>query len=152
MNEKKLQKLTDEAKIVGLKLKGYSLREIAVYLHKPYKTVQRLFNSAIKKELSRTDSKREMLIEVDVQRLEALIKAVYEKALKGEYKAIEAVLKIMERKARLLGLDQQIEHTVNNFNGICLLPPEDPISKPIFVNSEIIHESDNTSKNLQPEN
>lgn len=127
MSPKKLERLKTESDVIALKLKGYSIREIARYLEKPYKTIQKVFAVAIQKELANSNNKREILVEMDVQRLETLTKAIFEKATKGDYKAIEMVLKIMERKARLLGLDQQIEHTVNNFNGLCFLPPEDPI-------------------------
>jgi DNA-binding PucR family transcriptional regulator len=39
-------------------------------------------------------------------RLDALHTAVWDKALEGDYKALEIVLKIMDRRSRLLGLDQ----------------------------------------------
>jgi hypothetical protein len=42
---------------------------------------------------------------LESDRLDALHRAVWDKALEGDYKALEIVLKVMERRSRLLGLD-----------------------------------------------
>lgn len=43
--------------------------------------------------------------QIEIERLDAMWRAVYEKATNGDYKAIDQCLKIMERRSRYLGLD-----------------------------------------------
>lgn len=52
---------------------------------------------------------------VQLRRLDVMISAIWEKARNGDKDAIDRVLKIMERQAKLLGLDQpqRIETTFN---------------------------------------
>ena len=38
--------------------------------------------------------------------------AVWDEAAKGEYAAIDRVLKILERRAKLLGLDMPVRHDI----------------------------------------
>lgn len=49
------------------------------------------------------------VLELEVSRLDALLAAVWEKAVAGKYEAIDRVLKIMDRRARHLGLDKASE-------------------------------------------
>lgn len=45
------------------------------------------------------------LRKVEIERLDRCLAAVWEKALKGDVRSIEVVLKIAERRSRFLGLD-----------------------------------------------
>jgi hypothetical protein len=55
--------------------------------------------------LAREDA--EALRELELQRLDALLKAIWPRALEGELAAIDRALRISERRARLCGLDLQ---------------------------------------------
>lgn len=50
----------------------------------------------------------EQIISEDLQRLELIEKAILGAALAGDYHAIDRLLKVQERRARLLGLDAAI--------------------------------------------
>lgn len=54
---------------------------------------------------------------LEIDRLDALMTGVYPQAIKGNQGAIDRVLRIMERRAKLLGLDapvqQEIEGRIN---------------------------------------
>jgi hypothetical protein len=60
-------------------------------------------------ELNRLNAIRaetaEQMQRLEVGRLDELLKAVWSKAKKGEFAAIDRVLSIMQRRAKLLGLD-----------------------------------------------
>ena len=45
---------------------------------------------------------------LELARLDALLRAVWPKAMRGELTAVDRVLKIMERRANLLGLDAPV--------------------------------------------
>jgi hypothetical protein len=50
--------------------------------------------------------------QLENDRLDLLFNAIWEQALAGDPKAVEACLKVMTRRARLLGLDTPPEHRV----------------------------------------
>lgn len=49
--------------------------------------------------------------ELEMARLDTLMAAVWDKAVGGKYEAIDRVLKIMDRRAKLLGLDKTRENS-----------------------------------------
>jgi hypothetical protein len=51
----------------------------------------------------------EEVIAMERERLDALLGAVWEQALAGDFQAVDRALKIMERRARLLGLDRPLK-------------------------------------------
>ena len=57
---------------------------------------------------------------MEVERLNELFKSAYPKAKKGDEKSINSCLKIMERKAKLLGLDAPEKQEVDNKGNINL--------------------------------
>ena len=56
------------------------------------------------------------VLQLEVERLDALLLALWPNAKRGDYGAIDRVLKIMERRAKLLGLDMVAANTVQNLN------------------------------------
>jgi len=90
------------ARAVELALDGKSYdfiaREIGVSSRgNAWRTVQKALNDRV---VAGVDELREL----ECDRLDALQVAVWAKAEQGDLKAIETVLKIMDRRARLLGL------------------------------------------------
>src|SRR5438874_1736904 len=63
----------------------------------------------VKRELARIAAvcreEAEEVRDLELSRLDALQVGLWERAVGGDIKAVEAVLKLMERRARLLGLD-----------------------------------------------
>ncbi len=46
------------------------------------------------------------ILELELKRLDELMFALWDRAIQGEFKAVDRVLKIMERRAKILGLDK----------------------------------------------
>jgi hypothetical protein len=102
----RVQAQENRRKAVELRRAGLSFRQIAKELGMSksgcYKAVQRALTD-IQKEL---DDSATLLCAQESDRLDTLQVNVWSQALKGDVKAIDRVLRIMERRARLLGLDK----------------------------------------------
>lgn len=48
------------------------------------------------------------IVELDLSRLDDMLASVWTKAIEGKYEAIDRVLKIMDRKARIVGYDKSL--------------------------------------------
>jgi hypothetical protein len=57
------------------------------------------------------------VVHQELDRLDSLQVAIWDKAMGGDEKAILAILKIMERRARYLGLDKPMKVEVTNYDG-----------------------------------
>jgi hypothetical protein len=79
------------------------------------------------------------LVELESQRLDALQAGLWDKALAGDVKAARTVVKIMERRARLLGLDAPTRVQRDQFG---LAEKSGP---------ELLAEADRVGLNLSPE-
>lgn len=98
------------AKCLELRASGLSLRAIAAKVGMAHSSVA----EAIEAELNElTKEPAERLRTVEVARLDRLLKAMWPKAMKGDVYRVDRCLKIMERRAKLLGLDAPTkqEHT-----------------------------------------
>lgn len=95
----------DEYEMLKLKLRGLSQREIAARYNVSDATVSRV----LKRQLSvyRENNMHEIneLVSIEEGRLDEMYKALQPKIEKGDSRAIEAGIKISERRAKLLDLD-----------------------------------------------
>lgn len=95
----------DEYEMLKLKLRGLSQREIATRFNVSDATVSRV----LKRQLSiyRENNMHEIneLVSIEEGRLDDMYKALQPKIEKGDSRAIEAGIKISERRAKLLDLD-----------------------------------------------
>ena len=60
------------------------------------------------KEIKREPA--EELDSLELARLDTLLTRVWPKALQGDHKAIDTELKLMERRARMMGIDAPVKH------------------------------------------
>jgi hypothetical protein len=107
------------ARAVELALTGMPYDEIAAavgYANRgtAWRTVQRALRDRTFKAV---DEYREM----ELSRLDALQSACWEQALTGELRAVEAVLKVMHQRSRLLGLDNNMA-TMGGNQGLFMAP------------------------------
>ena len=72
-----------------------------------YRDVKQEINEIV----SETKETAREVIELELQRLDELFNSVFQKAIGGDMKAVDRVLRIQERRSKLLGLDkpQQIK-------------------------------------------
>ena len=94
-----------------LRLEGMTYAEIAERMGKSVSTVHGYVADSlaeVTKEVS------EQLRDVEAARLDALQHAIWERAIDGDLSAMDRVIKIVDRRARLLGLDAPQQVAVNN--------------------------------------
>ena len=98
-------------KVVALRRQGASISEIARTLDISAATASSDLTAALE-AVGRTFDARETMT-LELERLDRMMLGVYQDAVNGDDKKIATVLKIMERRARYLGLDAQPERDVN---------------------------------------
>lgn len=110
-----------EKRAVELRKAGLDYRTIAHQLgfNDPkwaYRLVQRALDRTLR------EAGTEQIRDFEGDRLDKLQAAVWPRALQGDIPAVNAVLRIMERRARLFGLDApvQVQATVETFDGSTL--------------------------------
>lgn len=96
--------LDNSLKALELRKQGKTYAEIAKRLHycdgsAAYKAVQRAMKEVLQEPVKE-------LKELELARLDQLQNALWPRASKGSGKAIEVLLKVMARRAKLMGLDQ----------------------------------------------
>lgn len=130
----------ERKKAIGLRLEGYSYREIAAELGVSVETAYRYVNDGWDRIKTETDQDREDLRNLELARCDAMLKRalplatrnnlvlidielgpdgpaeVRKDAIDVQFKAMDRVLKIGKRRADLLGLDAptKVESTVTN--------------------------------------
>ena len=107
----KPQVLDKEQKVVSLRREGFTWDQIAkeVGYASPSGASDAYYRASYRVVQDDIDQLRQL----ENDRLDYLLNAVWDNALAGDYKAVEACLKIMARRARLLGLDTRIDANLN---------------------------------------
>jgi len=92
-----------QAKALTLRLKGYTLKEIAKQLGYANKSVayNTIMSGIDKVRAEHADEYRA----IECARMDSYLKTIRGKILKGDVKAIDCAVRISARRARLLGLD-----------------------------------------------
>lgn len=100
--------------VANLRLAHYTQQEIANELGLSVTTVCRDLQALRAEWQERRSMAFDGWVAEELAKLDALERAILPQALQGKPGAAERVLKIMDRRARMLGLDkpQQHEHTV----------------------------------------
>ncbi len=91
------------------RLGGESWADIATSMDYPSPvTVKREVDLLVSKAMNiATDDRKREVVEMELDRLDALQNAVWGMALTGDFKAVETTLKIMQHRARLLALGEE---------------------------------------------
>jgi hypothetical protein len=98
--------------VMQLRLQGLAPTEIAEKLHVNVNTVHADLRHAVLSVQQRATLETEQLREIELMRLDKLQQPYWTRALKGDVDALDRVLKIMERRAKMLGLDAPARHAV----------------------------------------
>lgn len=96
-----------------LRLGGASYAQIAEKLQMTAGGAFKAVDRALLRQRHDTDEKAEKLRRIELARLDRLQLGLWPKAKRGEEKAVREVLRVMERRAKLLSLDAaaRLEHT-----------------------------------------
>lgn len=93
------------AQALGMKLAGLSYRMIGQQLGISHQQAFRDVSQATAELAAQRLEQTEHYVAIELARLDRLLMVVWPKAMRGEYAALDRALRILERIARLLGLD-----------------------------------------------
>lgn len=94
-----------QEKALVARLDGHTYRDIGKAMGCSAATVYRWVNKALDNQRERLGETADRVRDMDLRRLDRLYRSAITDAKAGDAKAIEACLKVMTRRARLLGLD-----------------------------------------------
>lgn len=98
------------AKAIRLKIEGHSYTEIAEKLgYSSRGSANSDVRRALEKHVIEEGLAVEAWRELELARLDVLQRAIWPEAMEGSPRAIETALKILDRRAKLLGLDSAIK-------------------------------------------
>jgi len=94
-----------ETRATELRLAGKSFRTIARELGCTPSGAHGAVSRALDRTLSSANEHAAHLREVELARLDAMLTGLWDRAISGDVPAVNAALRIAERRSRLLGLD-----------------------------------------------
>lgn len=113
-------KVAKEAKAsiaLSLRIEGMSYAAIAAQMGIAVSNAYNLVSDALAKLEAETAEKAAEIRRIEVDRLDAMLKALWPAVKQGEPRAIEVSLKTMERRSKLLGLDAPTKQEVSGPDG-----------------------------------
>lgn len=110
---KTMTKLERQELAVQLRREGYTYREIARLIRTTDKVAYQLVSDAFKSQQLRTKEQVEQLTELHSQRLDWMFLKLKDRIGSGDTRAIEVATKLLDRQAKLLGLDAPVKQQVN---------------------------------------
>lgn len=102
----KLRRMDDA---VALKIQGWSYSEIADHLKIDEAAIRKSIFAAMSNYTQDIEENKEIYRNMELTRLDQLQTGIWHMALAGNLDAVDRVLKIMERRTRLLGLDKPVQ-------------------------------------------
>ena len=126
---RKEQKQERVARAFELRKAGKTYRQIAEMLDYSHEQVRKDISTILQSIAAETKASAVDLLSIELARLDDLQFGIWADARRGDKRAIDSVLRIMERRARLLGLD-----ITRNFN-VTITPDEI-----VKMNDEELHE------------
>lgn len=103
-----IDELLDEQRrlqILNMRVAGFSHSQIAQAVHLSPNNISQIIAKELAKTRALADQALEDLRSLEVARLDEAVRALWPKAMTGHPRSIEIILKVMERRAKLLGLD-----------------------------------------------
>ena len=104
-NAKRAAKLDNQRKALELRRMGLGYEEIGQRLNLRKSQAHRLVTAALAETAAMIAAEADTLKAEELSRLDAMFQGLWTSARKGNLSAIDRALKIMERRARMLGLD-----------------------------------------------
>jgi predicted transcriptional regulator len=95
-----------EIEILNLRMRGYSYTEIGKMLGIAPQTAHKATKSALAKRMEYRDLLADELREQQLMLLDAMLTRYAQQALDGDQQSAKRVLEIIERRSKLLGLEQ----------------------------------------------
>lgn len=108
-NAAKARKLERQQKALELRRMGLGYAEIGAQLGIGKSQSHRLVVEALEDAIAQINLDADHLRAEEVSRLDGMLRGLWPDARKGNLGAVDRVLKIMERRAKLLGLDAPVK-------------------------------------------
>lgn len=108
LSARRIKALADQQKALELRRMAYGYQKIADTLGIGLVTAHRHVQNGLREARDQVSASTEALRSEELSRLDAMHQGVWVRAMKGESAAIDRVLKIMERRAKLLGLEAPV--------------------------------------------
>lgn len=105
VSPKSLERLERTERAVELRRRGFTYREIARELRVTLKAAHKLVTDAFKATQRHAREATEELKQLQDERLESMYRSLAARIEKGDARAIEVGIKLLERQSRLHGLD-----------------------------------------------
>jgi orotate phosphoribosyltransferase-like protein len=99
--------IDQRGRALHLRRGGLTFEEIAADLGVDEKRARRLCSDAMEDARAQVATAAEELRALEVSRLDSVLNSIWDSAMRGNLPVIDRVIKIMERRAKMLGLDAQ---------------------------------------------
>lgn len=109
--------LQRQLQALELRKQGLTYRDIGDKLSISYQQAHNDVNAELKRLATLTLESAEGLRQLELERLDMLIKGLEPMARVGNPRAVTAYLRVMERRAKLLGLDAPVRQEVTGADG-----------------------------------
>ena len=117
----KARKLERQAKALELRRMGKGYVEIAVHLGIGKSQAHRLVQEGLSDARAQVDADASELKAEELSRLDAMLSGLWPDARKGHLGAVDRVLRIMERRAKMLGIDAVKTPTADPAEAVAVL-------------------------------
>jgi len=128
--------LEDAVKTLRLRRAGFSIYEISEVAGLPVRKIRALLKSAMEEIGLLKYEEAQALREIENSRLDSMLSSIWERASQGSLAHQGMVLKIMERRAKMLALDLKPETEASGDNVMVI--PEWAMKKGTEVKPEVI--------------
>lgn len=113
-------------KVLALRKLGLSVRQIAAELKTPRATIGNDLKTVMTELAEETRADAESSRALELERLDDMYRSLAKQIEKGDYQAIDRALRISQRRAALLGLDQPAVQSINlNYRDLTNLSDEE---------------------------
>lgn len=100
-----VNKVISSVEALDLRRRGYSYREIGAKLGCCHATALKHVTEALANAARERNLKAADLLQIDLERLDVAIAGLMPAVMKGDPKSVTAMMRVMERRAKLLGMD-----------------------------------------------
>lgn len=130
------QILERQLKAIDLRKRGYTYREIGKQLQVSHVQAYNDVNAELKRLTKLRDKKVDQERQLDLERIDELIRGLEPMARVGKADAVAMMLKCIERRSKLLGLDMPVETKTDVTSG------GQPLSAPVIYLPSIDESAD----------
>lgn len=104
-------------KALAMRRAGKSYAEIGKELKTNPGMVHRMVKAQLREVIDTMKEEAEEVLEMELSRIDAMMAAIYPKALQGHLLSVDRVLRLMERRAAFLGIDAPKRQEITGGNG-----------------------------------